>query len=102
MFDTAKLIAAVKTKRVRDGLSLRGMSDQIGVSFSSLARFERGDGEPDTESASLMCDWLGLPASDFGVDPKAVALLRRRDLVRTIEILNAEVARIDLQITSTE
>ena len=45
-----KLVEAVRRKRDAEGLSIRALATQIGVSFSTLARIERGDGQPDNNS----------------------------------------------------
>ncbi|OZA00909.1 MAG: hypothetical protein B7Y02_18075, partial [Rhodobacterales bacterium 17-64-5] len=49
--DKAALVAALKKKRETEGLSIRALAERIGVSFSSLARIERGEGEPDNNSS---------------------------------------------------
>ncbi|TIN00635.1 MAG: helix-turn-helix transcriptional regulator, partial [Mesorhizobium sp.] len=45
-----KLVGAVREKREREGLSIRALSGIVGISFSTLARIERGDGSPDNNS----------------------------------------------------
>lgn len=52
------LIARLKKKRLSEGLSLRQLGSMIGVSFSSLARLERGIGEPDVHSRERIERWL--------------------------------------------
>ena len=54
--DKQALIKALKKKRESEGLSIRALSERVGISFSSLARIERGEGEirkgtRDAESA---------------------------------------------------
>ncbi|WP_424578215.1 helix-turn-helix domain-containing protein [Bradyrhizobium sp. USDA 326] len=39
-----KLVRAIRRKREAEGLSIRALSAAIGVSFSTLARIERGEG----------------------------------------------------------
>ena len=57
--DKAALVAALKKKRETEGLSIRALAERIGVSFSSLARIERGEGEPDNNSSIRIMEWLG-------------------------------------------
>lgn len=64
---TTKLVAALKRKREENGFSLRKLSAEIGVSFSTLARIERGEGEPDHNSTIRILNWLGSEASETGV-----------------------------------
>ena len=44
--DKQALIKALKKKRESEGLSIRALSERVGISFSTLARIERGEGEP--------------------------------------------------------
>lgn len=74
----ARLVAAVKRKREREGLSLRALSDIVGVSFSSLARIERGDGAPDNNSKIRLLDWLGPEAEQEGLTFDDVAFVHFR------------------------
>jgi transcriptional regulator with XRE-family HTH domain/Zn-dependent peptidase ImmA (M78 family) len=53
-----KLVETLKFQREALGLSLRKLSEKIGVSFSTLARIERGDGEPDNNSLIRILNWL--------------------------------------------
>jgi transcriptional regulator with XRE-family HTH domain len=62
-----KLIQAMKRKREAEGLSLRALSAATGVSFSSLARMERGEGEPDNNSKIRLLQWLGPDADRAGL-----------------------------------
>lgn len=75
---TKKLIAALKKKREAEGLSIRALSSVIGVSFSSLARIERGDGEPDNNSRIRILEWLGEDGHDSGLSFENVALVHFR------------------------
>ena len=60
---TPDLISAVALGRVEHGLSLRKLSEQIGVSFTTLARIERGDGAPSLSTRIALLEWLGLDAT---------------------------------------
>jgi len=76
--DNKKLIKALKRKRNAAGLSLRKLSTQIGISFSTLARIERGDGEPDNNSLLRILDWLGGDGEEAGLALENVALVHFR------------------------
>jgi Zn-dependent peptidase ImmA (M78 family) len=76
-FDS-KLVKAVSKKREELGLSLRALSTQVGVSFSSLARIERGDGLPDNNSKIRLLEWLGPDAEDAGLTFDRVAFVHFR------------------------
>lgn len=73
-----KLIQAVKRKREAEGLSLRALSAAIGVSFSSLARMERGEGQPDNNSKIRLLQWLGSYADEAGLSFDNVAFVHFR------------------------
>lgn len=77
-FDSKKLVAVMKRKRQAEGLSLRALSAIIGVSFSSLARIERGDGEPDNNSAIRIIEWLGQEGEAEGLALDQVAYVHFR------------------------
>ena len=70
---TNKLIEALQRKRQAEGYSLRKLSTVIGVSFSSLARMERGEGEPDHNSRIRILEWLGEEAEALGLPFERVA-----------------------------
>lgn len=76
--DTKKLIAVMKRKREAEGLSIRALSSVIGVSFSSLARIERGDGEPDNNSSIRIMEWLGKEGQEAGLTLDNVAYVHFR------------------------
>src|SRR5437868_14117836 len=70
-----RLIEAVKKKREAAGLSLRALAAEVGVSFSTLARIERGDGSPDNNSKIRLLEWLGKDADDAGLTFDHVAFV---------------------------
>ena len=76
--DVGQLVLALKAKRQAEDLSLRKLSKVIGVSFSTLARIERGDGEPDNNTALRIIEWLGRDAEDVGLSFDNVALVHFR------------------------
>jgi transcriptional regulator with XRE-family HTH domain len=73
-----KLIRAVKRKREAEGLSIRALSEAVGVSFSTLARIERGEGQPDNNSKIRLLQWLGADAEDAGLRFENLALVHFR------------------------
>lgn len=73
-----RLVEAVKRKREARGLSLRALSALVGVSFSSLARVERGDGVPDNNTKIRLLEWLGADADEAGLGFDNVALVHFR------------------------
>lgn len=70
---TEKIITALKKKREAEGYSLRKLSKIIGVSFSSLARIERGEGSPDPNSRIRILEWLGDDANCLGLPFERIA-----------------------------
>lgn len=48
----------------RGSLSLRQAAQEAGVSFSTFSRVEAGS-QPDLTSFTLLCGWLGVPATHF-------------------------------------
>lgn len=77
-FDLQKLVTVMKRKRQAENLSLRALSGIIGVSFSSLARIERGEGEPDNNSAIRIIEWLGQDGQEEGLTLDQVAYVHFR------------------------
>tara|TARA_B100000965_G_scaffold406790_1_gene448656 strand:+ start:43045 stop:43989 length:945 start_codon:yes stop_codon:yes gene_type:complete len=62
-----KLVRAVERKRKAEGLSIRGLSAAVGISFSTLARIERREGQPDNNSKVRLIQWLGPDAESAGL-----------------------------------
>ena len=52
------LRSRVKAAREAGGLSIRALADLTGVSFSSIARFEREDGDLSPDNRKSLKDWL--------------------------------------------
>ena len=76
--DIQKLITSLRTKREAENLSIRALGKKIGVSFSTLARIERGEGEPDNNSIIRILHWLGPEPGDAGLSFDNVALVHFR------------------------
>jgi transcriptional regulator with XRE-family HTH domain len=75
---TELLVKLLKEKRAAQGYSLRQLSSLIGVSFSTLGRVERGDGEPDNNTKIRILEWLGDDARSAGLSFNSVALVHFR------------------------
>lgn len=60
----SELGALLKARRREKRMSLRALSDQIGVSFNTLSRVERGQ-VPSRASFQRIIDWLEIPAESF-------------------------------------
>lgn len=73
-----RLVRAVRKKREAAGLSLRALAAEVGVSFSTLARLERGDGSPDNNSKIRLIEWLGKDAETAGLNFDHVAFVHFR------------------------
>lgn len=76
-FET-KLARAVASKREAQGLSIRALSKVVGISFSTLARIERGEGQPDNNSKIRLLQWLGPDAKAAGLTFDDVAFVHFR------------------------
>lgn len=101
-----KLVTAVRAKREQRGLSLRALAGEVGVSFSTLARIERGDGQPDNNSKVRLLEWLGPDAERAGLSFDQVAFVHFRagknigpttvhHLLRAAECLRRELMQDD-------
>lgn len=71
--DTKKLIDLVGERRKALGISLRSLARLTGLSFSTLARLERGEGtEPEEITTARLANWLGKDAQKAGFKPEQV------------------------------
>jgi transcriptional regulator with XRE-family HTH domain/Zn-dependent peptidase ImmA (M78 family) len=73
-----KLVKVVREKREREGLSIRALSAIVGISFSALARIERGEGAPDNNSKIRLLEWLGPDAEEHELGFDRVAFVHFR------------------------
>jgi transcriptional regulator with XRE-family HTH domain len=67
----------LRARRRQKRLSLRDLADQIGVSFNTLSRVERGH-VPDLRNLRLISEWLEVPVevfidSDSASTPEVIA-----------------------------
>ena len=84
----AQLVNAIRKKREQEGLSIRALSAVVGISFSTLARIERGEGLPDNNSKIRLLEWLGEEAEEAGLkfDNVAFVHFRAAKNVRSITV----------------
>lgn len=75
---TVLLVQLLRQKREANRYSLRKLSSIIGVSFSTLARIERGEGEPDNNTKVRILEWLGDDARKAGIEFQNVAFVHFR------------------------
>src|SRR5438128_12476263 len=59
--NTLELGSAVRRRREQQGLSLRDVADETGVSASTLSRIENGTGKPDADNIARLTAWLNMP-----------------------------------------
>jgi transcriptional regulator with XRE-family HTH domain len=61
LVNTIELGRAIQRKRQEQGLSLRDVADETGVSASTLSRIENGTGKPDADNIARLTNWLNVP-----------------------------------------
>jgi transcriptional regulator with XRE-family HTH domain len=59
--NTAELGSAIRRRREEQGMSLRDLADETGVSASTLSRIENGTGKPDADNIARLTSWLDVP-----------------------------------------
>ena len=100
--NTAELGSAVRRRRVQQGLSLRDVAEETGVSASTLSRIENGTGKPDADNIARLAAWLDMPIQRVmhgghgrASDPKPVVYYPHES---TPEIVEAHL-RADRQLS---
>jgi transcriptional regulator with XRE-family HTH domain len=100
--NTAELGSAVRRRREEQGISLRDLAAETGVSASTLSRIENGTGKPDADNIARLASWLDMPIervmhhrSSTASDPKPVVYYPHES---TPEIVEAHL-RADRQLT---
>lgn len=68
--NTARLGVMLRAKRKTEGLKLRHVTEQTGISASTLSRIERGAGLPDRETIIKLSHWLNISVGDLLLDEK--------------------------------
>jgi transcriptional regulator with XRE-family HTH domain len=61
LVNTVELGRAIRRKREEQGLSLRDVANETGVSASTLSRIENGTGKPDADNIARLTAWLNVP-----------------------------------------
>lgn len=87
----------LKSKRARNGLSLRDAADKIGISAPTLQRLEAGQ-VPTTSTLIKLSIWLGVGIDDLGPKPKGT---QKRDTIEQIEILLRADPNLDSKAAAT-
>lgn len=97
MFDIKDIHALLSYARAKAGLTQHALADRLGTSQSTIARLERGEGNPTLETISrfltatgvtLRCDLTPIPTSDPTVDAYKSGVdrtLLRANLQRSVE-----------------
>ncbi len=100
--NTAELGTAVRRRREQQGLSLRDVAEETGVSASTLSRIENGRGKPDADNIARLAAWLDMPIERVmhsghrsATDPKPVVYYPHES---TPEIVEAHL-RADRQLS---
>src|SRR5256714_13999671 len=95
LVNTIELGRAIRRKREEQGLSLRDVADETGVSASTLSRIENGTGKPDADNIARLAGWLDMPIERVmhqnhasGADPAPVVYYPRES---TPEIVAAHL-----------
>ena len=63
-FNITGFHAALDAQRIARGLNWKDVSEQSGVSASTLTRMSQGR-RPDVDGLALLLSWSGLDATDF-------------------------------------
>ena len=102
LVNTVELGRAIRRKREEQGLSLRDVADETGVSASTLSRIENGTGKPDADNIARLTAWLNVPVERImsgratdGDEAKAVVYFPQES---TPEIVEAHL-RADRNLT---
>src|SRR2546421_11451765 len=78
--NTSELGDAMRRRREQQGMSLRDVAEETGVSASTLSRIENGTGKPDADNIARLTAWLDMPVervmsarkNEEGTDASAV------------------------------
>src|SRR5437660_5806661 len=100
--NTSELGDAVRRRREQQGMSLRDVAEETGVSASTLSRIENGTGKPDADNIARLAAWLDMPIERVmhhghrsAADPKPVVYYLHES---TPEIVEAHL-RADRHLT---
>jgi len=65
--DARALFEAMNNQRQRRGMTWRQVSDEVGVSASTITRTKKG-GRMEVDGMLNMVEWLGVPVEQFVID----------------------------------
>ena len=92
LVNTVELGRAIRRKREEQGLSLRDVADETGVSASTLSRIENGTGKPDADNIARLTGWLNVPMERImggrelsGDEAKAVVYFPQESMPEIVE-----------------
>lgn len=92
--EIASLRRALRDKRTSENLSLRQLGRILGVGFSTLARFERGEGrEPAPETWRRVARWV--LADDYAKEQAEKRLSLSGDCRRAAQLLLNLATRLE-------
>src|SRR5947209_2727711 len=101
--NTSELGDAMRRRRQEQGMSLRDVAEETGVSASTLSRIENGTGKPDADNIARLASWLDMPIERVmhhgqrsSSDPKPVVYYPHES---TPEIVEAHL-RADKHLTA--
>jgi len=90
----ASLRRAMRSKRMAENLSLRQLGPLLGVSFSTLARFERDEGrEPMPETWDRIAKWV--LSDDYAKEKAQEARLLSGDCRQAAQLLLRLAKRLE-------
>src|SRR5437588_2474502 len=100
--NTSELGDAMRRRRKQQGSVLGDVSEETGVSASTLSRIENGTGKPDADNIARLAAWLDMPIERVlhhgprsAADPKPVVYYPHES---TPEIVEAHL-RADRHLT---
>lgn len=92
LVNTVELGRAIRRKREEQGLSLRDVANETGVSASTLSRIENGTGKPDADNIARLTGWLNVPMErimggrqEAGDEAKAVVYFPQESMPEIVE-----------------
>jgi transcriptional regulator with XRE-family HTH domain len=88
----------LKAHRTHQGMSLRQLGAQLGVSFSTLARLERGHGAPSPHTRLRVAQWMD-PDGEHPPCHCAQCTFPREDRYRALQ---ARIERLEAQMQTWE
>src|SRR5207249_12164157 len=91
--NTSELGDAMRRRREQQGMSLRDVAEETGVSASTLSRIENGTGKPDADNIARLAAWLDMPIervmhnrSGGAAEPKPVVYYPHESTPEIVEV----------------